>query len=80
MNNYSEYAVKISSDASYYGQVSPERASNIADDLARLIKNEFNGITVEISTEIGGKPVSGPDFEICEDINVWIQKNWTAAL
>lgn len=75
--DYSEYSVGVTTEPMYYGsECSADRAENIADDLTRMIENEFPGIKV---TRDESK-VCGPDEEVCYEINLWIQKNWTAAL
>ena len=75
--SFSEYSVCVSTDPSYYGSDCTQfDADRIAANLSDLIKAEFPEIVVTSS----GRSVAGPDEETCEDINRWIQENWTAAL
>lgn len=76
-----EYTVHLSSDPSAYGPgITDARASNIADELARMVRHEFPGIKIVIEKTIGPRPVIGPDSEFRETINYWIQKHWMNAL
>lgn len=77
--DYSEYSVKISSDPSYYGNdCTQQDADRIAASLADLIRSEFPGIDI-VENDLNSK-TTGPDETVIEEINTWIEKNWTAAL
>ena len=77
--DYSEYSVKISSDPSYYGSdCTQQDADRIAASLADLIRSEFPGIDI-VENDLNSK-TTGPDETVIEEINTWIEKNWTAAL
>ena len=81
MSEYSEYTVRVSTDASYYGSDCTQADANrIADDIAKLVASQFPGVTIIKESEIGGRGVSGPDQEIVDEIADWISSNWTAAL
>jgi hypothetical protein len=78
-SDYSEYSVKISSDPSYYGnKCTQQDADRIAASLADLIRSEFPGIDI-VENDLNSK-TTGPDETVIEEINTWIEKNWTAAL
>lgn len=76
IENFNEYSVGVSESPEYYGNVTPDRAANIADDITQLIEHEFTGIVVRRDES----PVRGPNEETCYRINSWIQANWQAAL
>lgn len=77
--DYSEYSIMVGTDPGYYGsQCGDEDAQRIANSVADLIRREFPGIQVNL-TEIG-RPVTGPDSEVVEEIREWVENNWTAAL
>ena len=77
--DYSEYTVTVGTDPGYYGsQCSEEDGKRIAESIADLIRSEFAGILINMSDT--GRPVTGPDSEVVEEIRIWIEDNWTAAL
>lgn len=77
--NYSEYSVKISSDPSYYGSdCIQEDANRIVSNLANLIRSEFPEIDIT-ENDLNSK-TTGPNEAVIEEINTWIENNWTAAL
>lgn len=77
--DYSEYSVTVGTDAGYYGsQCTDADAVRIADSIAELIRGEYPGI--QVNTACIGRPVTGPDEEVVDDIRRWIEDNWTAAL
>lgn len=79
--NYSEYTARLSSDPSYYGDgVTTERAAEIANAIADMIRNEFPGIEVNTQYTIGPAATTGPDAETAREIDSWISENWTSAL
>lgn len=82
MNNYSEYTVKISSEPSYYGsECTQQDADRIVESLGGLIRTEFPGIQTEKHVDgQGSSETTGPDGSVIEEINLWIENNWTAAL
>lgn len=80
--NYSEYTVCVGNDESNYGSdVTRAEATTIADTLQQMIEAEFPGINVRRTEESGEPtPTRGPDDVIIEEIDRWVQDNWTAAL
>ncbi|HQI34567.1 MAG TPA: hypothetical protein PLK87_17970, partial [Verrucomicrobiota bacterium] len=79
MNDFSQYSIRVGTDAGYYGsQCTDADALRIAGDVANLIENEFPGINV--TTGETSKSVTGPDEATCEEIRVWVESHWTAAL
>lgn len=82
MNNYSEYTVKISSEPSYYGsECTQQDANRIVESLSNLIRTEFPGIQTENYVDgQGSSKTTGPDESVVEEINLWIENNWLAAL
>lgn len=77
ITDYSDYSVQVSTDPSYYGSTCTQAdADRIAESLGNLIRGEYPGIQITNS----GRPVSGPDVDMCEDIRQWVEANWTAAL
>jgi len=47
MNDFSEYSIRVGTDAGYYGsQCTDADALRIAADVAKLIEGEFPGINV----------------------------------
>ena len=78
-SNYSEYSVTVGTDPGYYGsQCSEEDGRRIAESIADLIRREFVGIQINMSDT--GRPVTGPDSQVVEEIREWVESNWTAAL
>jgi len=82
MKNYTEYTVKISSEPSYYGnECTQQGADRIFENLGSLIQSEFPGIQIEsYFAGHGSSQTNGPDESVVEEINLWIENNWTAAL
>lgn len=82
MNSYSEYTVKISSEPSYYGsECTQQDADRIVESLGNLIRTEFPDIQTEKYVDgHGSSKTTGPDESVVEEINLWIENNWTAAL
>lgn len=80
--NYSEYAVAVSIEPSYYGSsCTPEDAERIADNLSSLIQWEFPGIRIERFVDgRGSSKTTGPNEDETQRINLWIEENWTKAL
>lgn len=78
--DYSEYTAQISSDPSAYGDVTAERAAEIAETLANMIRSEFPGIEVNTQYAIGSASTTGPDAATAREIDNWISENWTSAL
>ena len=77
--DFSEYSVTVETDPGYYGsRCTDADAVKIANGIAELIRSEFPGI--QINTQSVGRPVTGPDEEVVEDIRRWVDDNWTAAL
>lgn len=82
MNKYSEYTVKISSEPNYYGsECTQQDADRIVESLGNIIRTEFPGIQTEKYVDgQGSSKTTGPDESVVEEINLWIENNWTAAL
>jgi hypothetical protein len=80
--DYSEYTVCVSDEPSYYGsECSQDDADEISDKLCEMIQRQFPGIQTDIwSDGDGSSKTTGPDDNICDDIDEWISNNWTAAL
>ena len=80
--DYSEYLVRVSDEPSYYGsECSQDDADEISEKLCEMIERQFPGIQTDLwSDGDGSSKTTGPDDNICEEINEWISNNWTAAL
>lgn len=73
--------VRISTDPSYYGDVSARRAAVIALRLSKMVRARFPGADVSVVIGIiGGRDVFGDDDQAVDGVRSWIQENWTAAL
>jgi hypothetical protein len=70
--NYRNYTVTVGTDPSEYGsECSQEQAERIAEYLAQLIAEEFEGICVNVREN--GSAVRGSEAQVCEEISTWIQ-------
>jgi hypothetical protein len=70
--SYQKYAVTVGTEPSEYGsECSQEQAQRIAEYLAQLIAEEFEGIRVNVKEN--GSAVRGPEAQVCEEISTWIQ-------
>ena len=80
--DYSEYEVRVSDEPSYYGsECSQDDADAISEKLCEMIERQFPGIQTDLwSDGDGSSKTTGPDDDICEEINEWMSNNWTAAL
>ena len=80
--DHSDYTVKVSDEPSYYGsECSQDDADAISEKLCEMIERQFPGIQTDLwSDGDGSSKTTGPDDDICEEINDWISNNWTAAL
>ena len=80
--DYSDYTVKVSDEPSYYGsECSQDDADAISEKLCEMIERQFPGIQTDLwSDGDGSSKTTGPDEDICEEINEWMSNNWTAAL
>ena len=80
--DYSEYEVRVSNDPSYYGsECDADDGDRIASAICRLIENQFPGIQTELWMEChSSSSTTGPNDNVCDEINEWISSNWTAAL
>ena len=80
--DYSEYAVFVNDEPSYYGsECSQEDADEISEKLCEMIERQFPGIQTDLwSDGDGSSKTTGPDDNVCDEINEWISNNWTAAL
>lgn len=81
------YTVQVGTHPEYYGQVSDERAREITEKLAALIRRQFPGIEVDIVD--GYQTRNHPWYDdipsqeaemLCSEIETWIEEHWTAAL
>ena len=79
---YNAYTVSISTDPTYYGsECTADDAGRIVEQLAAMFAAQFPGITtVEHHDGEGSGKTTGPDESIVEEINLWIEDNWTKAL
>jgi hypothetical protein len=80
--DYSEYTIYISDEASYYGsECTQDDADEISEKLCEMIERQFPGIETDLwSDGNGSSKTTGPDDNVCDEINEWISNNWTAAL
>ena len=80
--DYSEYTIFVSEEASYYGsECTAEDAENIAMRICAQAERQFPKIVTELWSEGDGScSTTGPNDDTCNEINVWMQENWTAAL
>ena len=80
--DYSEYSIMVIDEPSYYGsECSQEDADAIAEKLCEMIESHFPGIQTDVWRD-GDKScaTTGPNDDVCDEINEWISNNWTAAL
>ena len=79
---YSEYTVFVSDEPSYYGsECTQDDADEISEKLCEMIERQFPGIETDLwSDGNGSSKTTGPDDNVCDEINEWISNNWTAAL
>jgi hypothetical protein len=74
---YLGYTACVAIEPSYYGsECSADDAARIAGNLRDMLLERFPGITVEESEN----KTTGPDAAVVDEINQWVQENWTAAL
>jgi hypothetical protein len=80
--DYSEYTVFVSDEPSYYGsECTQDDADEISEKLCEMIERQFPGIETDLwSDGNGSSKTTGPDDNVCDEINEWISSNWTAAL
>jgi len=80
--DYSEYTVRISTEASYYGSsCTDEDAEDIAIRICNQTEREFPNLVTELWSEGDGScSTTGPNEDTCQEIDAWMQDNWTAAL
>ena len=80
--DYSEYEVRVIKDPSYYGsECTQDDADEISEKLCEMIERQFPGIETDLwSDGNGSSKTTGPDDNVCDEINEWISNNWTAAL
>lgn len=80
--DYSEYSIMVIDEPSYYGsECTQEDADAISQKLCEMIESHFPGIQTDVWSD-GDKScaTTGPNDDVCEEINDWISNNWTAAL
>jgi hypothetical protein len=77
-----QYTVRISNEPSYYGaDCTQQQADEIAARLAGMIREQFDGINVEVFRDgEHSTALLGPDDAVCEEIERWVNDHWTAAL
>lgn len=81
LKNYSDYTVKVSKCPLFYGtDVDEDDATRIAKNISELIVSQFPGINVEQWDGNVSAKTTGPDDDVVDDINRWIEDNWAAAL
>jgi len=82
VRDYSEYEVRVSNDPSYYGsECTPDDGDRIANSICELIEAQFPGIQTELWMECHcSSSTTGPNEDTVNDIDEWIELNWTAAL
>jgi len=82
VRDYSEYEVRVSNDPSYYGsECDADDGDRIANAICELIENQFPGIQTELWNECHcSSSTTGPNEDTVNDIDEWIELNWTAAL
>lgn len=80
--DYSEYTVRVSTEASYYGSsCTDEDAEDIAIRICNQTEREFPNLVTELWSEGDGScSTTGPNEDTCQEIDDWMQDNWTAAL
>jgi len=82
VRDFSEYEVRVSNDPSYYGsECDADDGDRIANAICELIEAEFPGIQTELWMECHcSSATTGPNEDTVNDIDEWIELNWTAAL
>ena len=79
--NYSDYTVRVSVDPTYYGSSCTEaHVAIIVKNLGDSIASEFPGINIERWTDGKSSSTTGPDRFVIDEINQWIENNWTKSL
>jgi len=80
--DYSEYTVRVSTEASYYGSsCTDEDAEDIAIRICNQTEREFPNLVTELWSEGDGScSTTGPNEDTCQEIDAWMQDNWIAAL
>ena len=82
IRDYSEYEVRVSNDPSYYGsECDADDGDRIANAICELIEEQFPGIQTELWYDCSSSSsTTGPNQDTVDDIDGWIECNWTAAL
>ena len=80
--DYSQYEVRVSNDPSYYGsECTPDDGDRIANAICELIESQFPNIQTELWMDCHtSSSTTGPNQDTVNDIDEWIELNWTAAL
>ena len=80
--DYSEYTVRVSTEACYYGSsCTDEDAEDIAIAICNQTEREFPNLVTELWREGDGScSTTGPNEDTCQEIDAWMRDNWTAAL
>ena len=79
---YENYTHAVSGEPSYYGsEVTIEDCNRIVQNLSTMIETEFPGIQVfKYYDGHGGCKTTGPDKSVCDEIDKWVEENWTKSL
>lgn len=79
-NTYSGYSVDITTEPAFYGSALTEAETiALASRLSDMVEEEFPGILVYFSHE-DCRTICGPDKTVREQIHVWLENNWLAAV
>jgi hypothetical protein len=82
MTNFSEYTISISTEPSYYGsEATQATVESFFTTITTMLSEEFPGVsTVRFSDGMKSSKTTGPDETVCDEIDRWIEANWTKAL
>ena len=80
--DYSQYEVRVSNDPSYYGtECDADDGDRIASSICELIQEQFPNIQTELWMDCHtSSSTTGPNQDTVNEIDEWIELNWTAAL
>ena len=78
---YSEYTLPVTNEPSYYGiECTESEATRIAESIGRIAQEQFPGLNVEMLGSTGRAGVRGHVVAVCDEIERWVQDNWTSVL
>lgn len=85
MNKDTNITVQLPTEPSYWGSdVTESDAARICDNLELMISREFSDSPYNISFERTASPtgsgIHGDCEAACDDVRVFIEENWIAAL